>query len=602
LSFSHSWANPLFFVPARPKKSPRAVVVDAGAAADSGKNSSADDASETEALPTNSSAIDTSALDDVLEDIMVRDREERDKAKESGAPPPTTTPPPPAVATPPVSKPSTPKPTEDGIPTTVEPLTRPESPSKSSEPSPPALVQQTPSNDLLSTTDNAPPTANLTSSTSVSELEESSQDDELALPAIMDEVHIITEQLSLNPLSRSVCLLVHAAYSSYFAQQELDELNGMVDFHFPASTTKPKLTYSSNTACLRDVAQQTKYLVVKLRDVDDYFSESIEEIDVRTGDLQTQLRAIIVATKDMHNDPNALESRDKLLSAIQHYANALMDLWHLLYGSSLGHVDVAISSLIQETAGTLATILRGAISKTLADDFSTIEATMREQIANVVRLTDLRGCLLPGFTSKHLDDSVDAMVGVVGSFLNASGKAASDPDNDEHTTEIRTEAKNLVVSFRTVESSIQEDIVVESDINVLRKELSTSLKHISDWETSTKGSSPLAQAAHEDIRILVEQSKNWTEAQDYFSPPDMVSSLIAMSNAVLHLLSLVQKHRIGLSEESEHLIAFANAIVIQIIRSNLLVSINALEQNEMIHLELLITLIRTVNTVSVLLF
>jgi len=75
-----------------------------------------------------------------------------------------------------------------------------------------------------------------------------------------------------------------------------------------------------------------------------------------------------------------------MLSVCQSYANLVFEYFQGCFSASKSEIDHSISKAIQKTAGTVAQILRGALSKTLSDDFAAVDLQMQDDMANVRHL------------------------------------------------------------------------------------------------------------------------------------------------------------------------------------------------------------------------
>lgn len=403
----------------------------------------------------------------------------------------------------------------------------------------------------------------------------------------MPELQLLADAaLPLTALSHHIRHLVFLSYTSTFGQSHLDQLN----------------------TSLREIAQQCKALSANISTyMDAYPNEAINLQSALVG-LQSNLRDVVMAVKQLVLDPTVVESRMNLGSTSQTFVSKLQELYEICYGGVRDNLSTAVSEAIQRLASCLGLILRGAISKTLTDEFVQLEQTFQAEAAEFVRLVELRSCLLGSGDAQTLEQELDRAVHTVKAFLEKGLAVSVDPDDDTAAGEIRFLARDLVAALRAVEALLKQDSIdFGYDDTILRRRLASSTKVLREWEITARLESTVTFAGRvrEHVVPLYENIINFISRPDYWPPPDMMRAVEAISRSSTKILVLVKEMKLEsdklASPEALHVRAYASGALSSLNRIRICGALAALEMNEDVFRLLMGSLARLFNVFHALL-
>eukprot|EP01122_Echinamoeba_exundans_P009882 TRINITY_DN3558_c0_g1_i1.p1 TRINITY_DN3558_c0_g1~~TRINITY_DN3558_c0_g1_i1.p1 ORF type:complete len:1362 (+),score=342.93 TRINITY_DN3558_c0_g1_i1:171-4256(+) len=382
----------------------------------------------------------------------------------------------------------------------------------------------------------------------------------------MSELHLLAEaSVPVTVISHLIRHLVYLSYAPSFGPSQLETLN----------------------TSLREIAGQSKALAASISSYMDSFPNETINIQTSLMGIQTELREVVLAVKDIVQDPTNVSAKMQLGSTSQAFVSKISELFECCYNGIRENLNVAVSEAIQRVASGLGLILRGAIAKTLSDDFAQLEESFQSEASEFVRLVELRSCLLGSADSQALEQELDRAVHTVKSFLEKGAAINVDPDDDSAASEMRFLARDLVAALRGVEALLKQDSLdFGYDDNLLRRKLASATKVLREWEISARLDSPssFSGRVREHVVTLYDNIMNFISRPDYWPPAEMMRAVDAISRASTKVLICVREMKLesddGASPEAMHIKAYASGALAALNRIRICGALASLEMNE----------------------
>jgi hypothetical protein len=381
----------------------------------------------------------------------------------------------------------------------------------------------------------------------------------------MTELRLLAEASApVTVISHLIRHLVYLSYAPTFGPTQLETLN----------------------TSLREIAGQSKALAASISSYMDSFPNESINIQTSLMGIQTELREVVLAVKDIVQDPANVSAKMQLGSTSQAFVSKISELFESCYNGIRDNLNVSVSEAIQRVASGLGLILRGAIAKTLSDDFAQLEESFQSEASEFVRLVELRSCLLGSADSQALEQELDRAVHTVKSFLEKGSTLNVDPDDDSAVSDMRFLARDLVAALRGVEALLKQDSLdFGYDDNLLRRKLASATKVLREWEISARLDSPssFSGRVREHVVTLYDNIMNFITRPDYWPPADMMRAVDAVSRAATKVLICVREMKLESDEaspEAMHIKAYASGALAALNRIRICGAAASLEMNE----------------------
>lgn len=378
------------------------------------------------------------------------------------------------------------------------------------------------------------------------EVENEADDDEipLDLPEPSPEVAVL-----LDP---SIQSLVDAllAFARSSTPQSLEAEDGI---HKLSQTTRELATQA------RSLASTSSILVGNFPEAQQAIIDSIEQ-------LQSSLRPIVIAVKEVSMDVSSPSAQASLQQAIALYASHITSLSNALSRGSIQQLVLAAQGALKRATAVVAPTIRAIISSGLEDSVDNIKAAMRKEIDQLVALTTLLSAqLIQNVLADPLDQPLNALPGLFNIFWQTATEAANSPDPQESAQTLVQHAKSLMSALRDIETAITSATNASPDEPTpadLRAALSLALDEFSArvayGSTSSLTTRLLLASAKRTI-------KRFTQASRSFEVTDLECSQEYV-DLVSKLLAFIKYHRIDAPDISTPALSSATSAMMDLAR------------------------------------
>jgi len=224
-------------------------------------------------------------------------------------------------------------------------------------------------------------------------------------------------------------------------------------------------------------------LFAQVKGVIQHAAESSKEPLIKSiKAVQSDLKAVVSAIKDLKLDAQNIDHKAKLVASVAALSTSLNYFETALESSVLSKLDEQIDSSIQAAAAAAASILRATFSKTL-EDLANLKLQLDKTIAKLLRLVKLKSSLLR--SDKVHEEQVEMSNNVLSTVVLLEGLAqnvADDKIETETNAQVTNAARTLVDLFKKLQ-------------NLLKSTTSDSLDQVSQSLRAMTANGALASLA-----------------------------------------------------------------------------------------------------------
>ena len=331
----------------------------------------------------------------------------------------------------------------------------------------------------------------------------------------------------------------------------------------------------------RELAAQAKSLSSEAALFVGNYPEAEATIGTSMTSVQTMLRDLIIAVKDVSASPTEDAPRSELRCVIGSYARNVMTFLQALSASSTQQLLLSVQGAVKRASGQIAPTVRALLSTGLDEPFATVKASMMKEVTQIQGLASLIEAQLQTslVNLETLHQALQAVPDAAATFWSTAAATNDSADASEMSQALVQDAKAFIAALREVETALTE--CIEADSVPSTSELVTALTlALDDFSarvfhgTTTDISTRLLLAsAKRTTKVYVQKMRSavqhlsnvansgFASAGDHLETANIILELVDTAN---RLLSYVKYHRVDSPSNQKEALLEANTSAVMI--------------------------------------
>lgn len=335
----------------------------------------------------------------------------------------------------------------------------------------------------------------------------------------------------------------------------------------------------------RELAAQAKALSGETALFVGNYPEAEDTIGTCMGSVQTMLRNVIMAVKEVSSAPTEDGSRVTLRNELGIYARNLSVFLDALSASSSQQLLLAVQGAVKRVSGQIAPTVRALLSTGLDEPFATVKENMIKEVTQILALASLIEVQLRMSLGnlETLHQALQAVPDAVATFWSTAAATNDATDVSEMSQSLVQDAKALIAALREVETTLGDctgdDSVPSTD--ELRTSLTRALDDIAtrfEYGTTSDISTRILLASakrstktyvlkmRRAVQHLSSASNSGASPADHFETSNVVQEVVDVTS---RLLSYIKYHRIDSPSNQQEALLEANTSAVMICLSRL---------------------------------
>lgn len=335
----------------------------------------------------------------------------------------------------------------------------------------------------------------------------------------------------------------------------------------------------------RELAAQAKALSGETALFVGNYPEAEDTISTCMGSVQTMLRNVIMAVKEVSSAPAEDDSRVTLRNELGIYARNLSTFLDAMSASSSQQLLLAVQGAVKRVSGQIAPTVRALLSTGLDEPFASVKESMIKEVTQIMALASLIEVQLRMSlgSSETLHQALQAVPDAVATFWSTAAATNDSADASEMSQALVQDAKALIAALREVETTLGDctgdDSVPSTD--ELRTALTLALDDIAtrfEYGTTSDISTRILLASakrstktyvlkmRRAVQHLSSASNSGASSADHFETSNVVQEVVDTAS---RLLSYIKYHRIDSPSNQQEALLEANTSAVMICLSRL---------------------------------
>lgn len=307
---------------------------------------------------------------------------------------------------------------------------------------------------------------------------------------------------------------------------------------------------SSLSQATREIAMQARNLASVESMLLSNYPECDGQIQPTIVELQTLLRPVVIAVKEVSGDPSNESSILQLQAATGQYASRLKYLTSTLSDASKQQLLLGAQGAVKRATATIAPTIRSLLSTGLDEPINNVKASMQKEVYSLLIHAALIGAQVAANTQlvDALDEAVGPILPAFETFWTGAVAVAEQPDPHEAGQMLVQDAKSLIASLRAVETALTDctsantlsprthsDEELNLSLTLALDDFSSRVEYGSTSDLTTR---LLLTGARRTVKAFI------SETRHFANNTASLTAFSSYSDIIAKLLAYIKYHRI----------------------------------------------------------